>query len=105
MPSSANYVRDYKQENKTAKKRKETGAGAASGDVKRHKARAKFIKKNGAAAAKGRDIGHKKSIKSGGGNGSGNLRAVAFVFVTGGCLTPAESRWLRRPLARYALPN
>ncbi len=74
MPSSKNYVRDYKQENKTAKKRKETGVGSKSGDATRHRARAKMKKKVGAKAIQGKDVGHKKSLKSGGGNGSGNLK-------------------------------
>lgn len=74
MPSSKNYVRDYKQENATAKARGETGKGANSGDAMRHKARRKVIKKLGAKAVAGKDVDHKTKLKSGGGNGHSNLR-------------------------------
>jgi hypothetical protein len=74
MPSSPNYVRDYKQENKTAKARRETGVGKNSGDATRHRARAKVIKEKGAQAVAGKDVGHKKSLKSGGSNSSSNLK-------------------------------
>lgn len=74
MPSSKNYVRDYKQENKTAKDRGETGNGSNSGDAMRHKARRKVIKRVGKAAVQGKDVDHKKKLKSGGGNDAGNLR-------------------------------
>ena len=71
MPSSKNYKRDYKQENKTAKKRRETGAGSKSGDATRHRAASK--KKCGG----GKEVDHKKSLKSGGGNGKSNLKCVS----------------------------
>lgn len=74
MPSSPNYKRDYKQENKTAKKRGETGVGSKSGDATRHRARAKVIKERGAASVAGKDVDHKKSLKSGGSNSSKNLK-------------------------------
>lgn len=74
MPSSKNYVRDYKQENKTAKSRGETGNGSSSGDAMRHKARRKVIKRIGKAAVQGKDVDHKVKLKNGGGNGKGNLR-------------------------------
>lgn len=74
MPSSPNYVRDYKQERKTAKKRGETGIGSKSGDATRHRARRKVVKAKGAAAVAGKDVDHKKSLKSGGSNGKSNLR-------------------------------
>lgn len=72
MPSSPSYKRNYKQENKTAKNRGETGAGSKSGDATRHRARLK-AKKAGMKVA-GKDVGHKKSLKSGGSNSKGNLR-------------------------------
>jgi len=74
MPSSPNYKRDYKQENKTAKKRGETGQGSKSGDATRHRARRKVEKTRGKAAVKGKDVDHKKSLKSGGSNSKSNLR-------------------------------
>lgn len=74
MPSSPNYVRDYKQERKTAKKRKETGVGSKSGDATRHRARRKYEKENG-ALSDGYEVDHKTPLKNGGGNGKGNLRA------------------------------
>lgn len=74
MPSSPNYVRDYKQENKTAKKRGETGNGSSSGDAMRHKARRKVIKRLGKAAVAGKDVDHKTKLKNGGSNGTKNLR-------------------------------
>ncbi len=76
MPSSKNYVRDYKQENKTAKARGETGVGSKSGDATRHRARRKFInsiKRN--SLTSDTHVDHKKPLKSGGSNGKGNLRA------------------------------
>lgn len=74
MPSSKNYVRDYKQERKTAKKRGETGVGSDSGDATRHRARRKYENEHGPVPA-GKEVDHKKTLKSGGGNGKGNLRA------------------------------
>ena len=65
MPSSPNYVRDYKQEGATARKRGDTKARA-----KRNAARAK-LKKAGVKVA-GKDVDHKKGVAAG--NGSKNLR-------------------------------
>lgn len=65
MPSNKNYVRDYKQEQKTAKARGETKDRA-----KRNAARAK-MKKAGVKVA-GKDVDHKNGIS--GGNGRSNLR-------------------------------
>lgn len=73
MPSSPNYVRDYKQERKTAKRRGETGKGSKSGDATRHRARRAYEKKNGDTPA-GYEIDHKRPIKSGGSNSESNLR-------------------------------
>jgi hypothetical protein len=71
MPSSENYVRDYKQENKTAKARGERG-GSDSGDAKRARARRKAIKVGMVKPNDG--IDHKKPIAKGGGNDMSNLR-------------------------------
>ena len=71
MPSSKKYKRNYKQENKTAKKRGETGSGSKSGDATRHRAAAK--KKCG----KGKEVDHKKSLKKGGSNKKSNLKCVS----------------------------
>jgi hypothetical protein len=72
MPSNENYVRDYKQEGKTAKKRGETGVGSSSSDAKRHRARRAYIKKHGALSSD-IHIDHKNPIKSGGSNALSNL--------------------------------
>lgn len=74
MPSSPNYVRDYKQERETAKKRGETGVGSKSGDATRHRARRKVIKRLGKKAVEGKDVDHKVKLKNGGGNSTKNLR-------------------------------
>jgi len=65
MPSSPSYIRDYAQEQKTARARGETKDRA-----KRNAARAK-LKKSGVNVS-GKDVDHKKGI--GGGNGKANLR-------------------------------
>lgn len=54
MPSSPSYVRNYKQERKTALKR-----GEGKDNASRKRARRKFIRLNGEGAAKGKDIDHK----------------------------------------------
>ena len=59
MPSSANYVRNYKQEQVTARKRGETKDRAA-----RNKARRKAIKAGTAKKGDGKDVGHVTSLKS-----------------------------------------
>jgi hypothetical protein len=66
-------VRDYKQENKTAKSRGETGKGSSSGDATRHRARRKVEKKLGRKLPTSIHVDHKKKLKSGGTNASGNL--------------------------------
>jgi hypothetical protein len=72
MPSSKNYKRDYKQENKTAKKRRETGAGSKSGDATRHRARNDYVKRNGALSPD-THVDHKNPLQSGGSSQSSNL--------------------------------
>ena len=59
MPSNANYVRDYKQEAKTAKAR-----GEAKSRTQTKKARRKAVEAG--TAVKGKDMGHGKSFKNGG---------------------------------------
>jgi hypothetical protein len=68
MPSSPNYVRDYKQERKTALAR-----GERKGNILRKRARRLALKKG--MVKKGQDVDHKTPISKGGGNGKGNLRA------------------------------
>jgi hypothetical protein len=65
MPSSKNYVRDLKQEQKTARARGETKKRA-----KRNAARAKM--KEAGVAVEGKDVDHINGI--GAGNGKNNLR-------------------------------
>lgn len=68
MPSSKNYIRDYRQEKKTARRR-----GEHIDNKYRKRARRKFIRLNGESAAAGKDIDHKnRNPKS---NGKSNLRA------------------------------
>ncbi len=76
MPSSPNYVRDYKRENYTAKLRGERG-GSNSANAKGARARRKVEKKLGHKIPKGMDVDHKKPIKQGGGNGDSNLRLIS----------------------------
>lgn len=73
MPSSANYVRDYKQEQKTAKKR-----GEDKDKIKRNKARQRAIAAGQASVGDGKDIGHKKSLKSGGSNSKSNTKVQSI---------------------------
>ena len=70
MPSSANYVRDYKQERKTAKKRGETGVGSKSGDARRHRDRRKHESTNG-------KIPQGKELHHSGRNGQGSTKVIS----------------------------
>ncbi len=70
MPSSKYYVRDYKQEQVTARKRGETKKRA-----KRNKARADAFKTGKAHKGDGKDVGHIKSLKSGGSNKPKNTKS------------------------------
>lgn len=71
MPSSPNYVRDYKQERKTQIERGESSPGGDN--AKRKQARRDMLKKG--AVKKGQDVDHKTPLSKGGGNTEGNLRA------------------------------
>lgn len=61
MPSSPNYVRDYKQEVKTSNARGEIPDRAA-----RNKARAIMVKKGAVKKGDGKDVDHKKTLNHGG---------------------------------------
>jgi len=75
MPSPKGYVRDYKQEAKTAKRRGEQGTGSNSGSARRHRARRKMLKKK--KVKKGQDVDHINPIRKGGSNAMSNLRATS----------------------------
>jgi 5-methylcytosine-specific restriction endonuclease McrA len=74
MPSSPNYVRDLKQEYKTAKKRGEVG-GHDAPHAKRMRARRLMLKKG--LVKPGQDVDHIKPTSKGGSNAASNLRAVS----------------------------
>jgi len=69
MPSSKNYVRDYSQEQKTAKAR-----GEDEGNRQRKRARRKLEAKGMVKLNDGRDVDHVKGV--GAGNGDGNLQVL-----------------------------
>lgn len=74
MPSSKNYVRDYKQEYKTQKERGEAGVGPDSGNAKRKRLRRKALKLG--MVKTGQDLDHKKPLSKGGSNTLKNARAT-----------------------------
>ena len=70
MPSSKNYVRDYKQEAKVeSPKRKEQRR-------ERNQARREVIKAKGEGAVKGKDVDHRVPLSEGGSNDIWNLRTL-----------------------------
>lgn len=69
MPSAPGYVRDIKQEEKTAKARGEDVRNA-----ERHKARRLEMKKGLVHVNDGKDVDHRKPLSKGGANVPGNLR-------------------------------
>lgn len=75
MPSSPDYVRDYKQEYKTAKARGENGTGSSSRDAKRKRLRRKMLKLG--LVKKGQDVDHIRPLSKGGANTVKNARAVS----------------------------
>lgn len=75
MPSSKNYVRDYKQEAKTAKARGEQSTGSESGSAKRQRLRRAALKMG--MVKKGQDLDHKKPLSKGGSNTLKNARATS----------------------------
>lgn len=74
MPSSKNYVRDYKQERKTAIARGETG-GPESDNAKRKRLRREALKRG--MVKPGQDLDHKKPLSKGGANTLKNARATS----------------------------
>jgi len=69
MPSSPSYHRNYKQEEKTAKKR-----GEDVGNAERHKARRVELKLGAVHAGDGKDVDHRTPLSKGGANSKGNFR-------------------------------
>lgn len=74
MPSSKNYVRDYDQEYKTAKRRGEKGTGSNGDDAKRKRLRRKMLKLG--LVKPGQDVDHKRPLSKGGSNTVKNARAT-----------------------------
>jgi len=66
--------RNYARERELAIRRGETGVGSKSGDATRHRARRKVEKTLGRELSPDEVVDHKEPLKSGGSNGSGNLR-------------------------------
>ena len=97
MPSSKNYVRDYKQEQKTATRR-----GEDKGRAMRNAARAEMMKQGKAHKGDGKDVDHKKALDQGGSNSDNNLRVVdvsknrSFSRNSKGSLVSQTSRKERR---------
>lgn len=76
MPSSPDYVRDYKQEAKTSKARGEIG-GSSAPHAQRMKARRMALKLGMIKPGEKKDIDHKKPLVKGGKTTPGNLRAIS----------------------------
>ncbi len=72
MPSSKNYVRDYKQEAKTSNAR-----GENKGDAERHKLRREAVKEGIVKPGDGKDLDHKRPLSKGGSNTLSNARPVS----------------------------
>lgn len=72
MPSSSNYVRDYKQERKTAMRRGEVSSGPDGDNAKRKEARRKLEKEGKVRKGDGKDVDHKNRNPKD--NSRGNLR-------------------------------
>ncbi len=75
MPSSPNYVRDYKQEYKTSKARGEIGTGSDSSNAKRHRLRRKMLKLG--MIKKGQTVDHIVPLSKGGSNTLKNARPAS----------------------------
>ena len=84
MPSSKNYVRNYKQEYKTAKARGEVAGGPDGDNAKRKRLRRKMLKLG--LVKKGQDVDHKKPLSKGGTNTVQNAKAKS----------PSENRSFKR---------
>lgn len=72
MPSSPDYVRDYRQEARTARARGEIG-GSDTPNAARKRARRLAIKKGMVKPHDGKDVHHKKPLSKGGSNKVSNL--------------------------------
>ena len=72
MPSSKNYVRDIKQEERTAKARGETSTGHNSENAKRHRDRRVALKLG--MIKPSQDLDHKKPLSKGGTDSPKNFR-------------------------------
>src|SRR5512139_2908124 len=72
MPSSPNYKRDYKQENKY-----KSSPDQIHKRVLRNKARAEALDKGIVHKGDGKQIDHKVPLSKGGSNAASNLRVVA----------------------------
>ena len=72
MPSSKNYKRDYKQEQKTARARGETKDRAM-----RNSARAQMEKAGKVHKGDGKDVDHAKPLGKGGTNTPSNFRVTS----------------------------
>lgn len=76
MPSSKDYVRDYKQEARTAKARGEIG-GSDTPNAKRKRLRRLATKKGLVKPHDGKDLDHKKPLSKGGSNTLSNARVTS----------------------------
>lgn len=72
MPSSPNYKRDYKQENKYKSTPEQIHAR-----VLRNKARREMLKAGKVHIGDGKEVDHIKPLSKGGSGGIGNLRVVS----------------------------
>lgn len=68
MPSSPNYVRNYRREAQTAKAR-----GEDKDSAQRHRARYQLEKEGLVKPNDGKDVGHIKAVGKGGTNARSNL--------------------------------
>jgi len=73
MPSSPNYVRDYKQEYKS----QHASEKAKKHRAARNKARREMEKQGRVHKGDGRDVDHKRPLSKGGSNSKSNLRVVS----------------------------
>ena len=71
MPSSPNYKRNYKQEEKTARARGDTKKRA-----ERNAARRELMKEGKVHKGDGKDVDHTKPLGKGGSNSPSNLRVA-----------------------------
>lgn len=75
MPSSPDYIRNYKREVVTATARGEQNTGHDGEAAKRHKLRRQALKQG--MVKKGQDLDHKVPLSKGGANTLKNARAEA----------------------------